>query len=82
LTALLGKVDQHEATAAKIARSRVRHGQRESGCDRGIYRVSTFLQDLHADAGRNRVYRHDRRIRKTDHRGRKGCLLRHRTDYR
>ena len=42
------KRDQHEAAPADIARLRVRHGEREAGCDGGVHRIAARLQDVRA----------------------------------
>ena len=50
-SASVGQADQHEATAADIARERVRHRQRQSHRDRGIDGIAAVFQYLQAGFG-------------------------------
>ena len=51
-------MDHHEAAAADIAGARIGHRQREADRDRGIHRVAAALQNVDADARRQRLLRH------------------------
>ena len=51
-------MDDHEAAAADIARARIGHGHRETGCDRGIDGVAATPQHVGADLRRSSLLRH------------------------
>ena len=58
-----GEMDQHEAAAADIAGARIGHRHGEADRDRGINRIAAFLQDIDADARRQRFLRHHHAVR-------------------
>ena len=51
-------MDHHEAAAADIAGARIGHRQREADRDRGVDGVAAALQNVGADARRQRLLRH------------------------
>ena len=50
--AAVGETDHHESAATEIAGVRIRHRQRESGCNRGIDRIAAVTHDVGADLRR------------------------------
>ena len=55
----------HESAAAEVARERMRHGQRESHCDRGVHGVAALLQDFDSRL-LGGVRGHDHRMMRAD----------------
>ena len=55
----LGRVNQHEAPTADVARRRMRNRKGEGGGDGRVDRIATFLQDGEPGSGSRRRHRND-----------------------
>ena len=68
-------VDQHEAAAAEIAGARIGHRERKADRDRGIHRIAALLQNVDADARRDRFLRHHHAVLGDDRLGMADLLV-------